>query len=181
MGNLAWRSRRRCPARPINQAQNKFASWFRIEVGVGDTLAIPLETQLLQHPHTQGAHAAYFLRHLGLGPYRVHDGENSIAMLAQKIVPGIQLPFGRLNHFHGQVSQLPGNLPRPHFYRLAVILSGQHDIRVLVDIGQSELAPTLFGQVDVLHQPDHAVYRLIAIGHFGMPASRQRKDESKIA
>ena len=67
----------------------------------------------------------------------MHDGENSIAMLAQEIVPGIQLPLGGLNHFHRQVAQVAGDLPRPHLHRLAMVLSGQDDIRILVNVGTS--------------------------------------------
>ena len=166
---------------PVDQAENKLTLWFGVEVGVGDALAIAVETQLLQHADPEGVHAADFLGHFRLGRYLVDDGENSIAMLAQEIVPGIQLSLGGLNHFDGQVSQVAGDLPRPHLYWLAVVLPGQHDIRIFVDVGQAERNPTLFRQVDVLHQPDDAVDRFVAGGHFSMPSSRQRTNKSEVA
>ena len=62
-------------------------------------------------------------------------------MLAQEVRIGIGLRLGRLDHVHGQIAQMAGDLPRIDGDRLAAELAHQLDIGILLDIGQPQRLP----------------------------------------
>src|SRR5277367_6730184 len=181
MRNLTRWTRGWGSSRPVHEAEVEFTLGPGVKVGISDVLALALKTYLLQHTHPECMHAVYFLGHFRLGLYLVHYGENAVPMLAQKVVPGVQLTFGRLDHFDLQISQMAGHLPSPHLYWLTVVLPRQLHVRVFVNIREPQLGPRLFCQVYVLYQPDDPVHRLIAGGDFRLAGKAEKTNESEKA
>src|SRR3984885_5799755 len=137
-------------ARPVNKAKNVFALWLRVEVGVGHRRVVDFKRDLLQHAYSEAGHALNLPVHRLLGRNLMNNRKNTVLMLFQKIVVGVQVAFCWLEKVDGQVAEASGDLPGIYSRGLAMISSNDLDICVLVDVGHSERSPRGQNRVDVL-------------------------------
>jgi hypothetical protein len=168
-------------AGPVDKAKNVFALGLRVEVSVGHRCVVDFKCNLLQHTYAEAGHALNFLVHRPPGGNLMDNRKNTVLMLFQKIIIGVQLAFGWLKEIDGQVAEASSNLPGIHGRGLAMISPHGLDGRVLVDIGHSECNPRGQNRVDVLREPRDAVDGLIVFRQLGVTGSRQKAYYSKTA